>query len=113
MQTFVKKTTQSKRSFSLALCVLLLLGLSLQSITRSIVPAYAAADSVTIDMSNFGGAPTYRASGFIYGLSQNATTPAQSLQSQIKVQFLRAGGSRIDCPNGGWINNDFTPRWND
>src|SRR5262249_8953728 len=74
-------------------------------------PAHAQADTMTIDMGLFGGAPTYRASGFIYGLSQDATRPQQSLLSQIKVHIMRAGGSQIDCPNGGWVNGDFNARW--
>ena len=41
-------------------------------------PAFAAVDTMTVNMALFGGAPTYRASGFIYGLSQNASTPATS-----------------------------------
>jgi hypothetical protein len=37
----------------------------------------AANEAVTVNFVLNGGTPTYRASGFIYGLSQNATTPAQ------------------------------------
>jgi hypothetical protein len=73
--------------------------------------AYAAADAMTVNMALFGGAPTDRASGFIYGLSQNATTPSVSLQTQIKVRQMRAGGSQIGCPNGGYVNGALSPRW--
>jgi hypothetical protein len=66
---------------------------------------------MTVDMSTYGGAPTYRASGFIYGLSQNGATPAQTLQSQIKVTEMRAGGSQIGCPNGGYVNGAYPVRW--
>jgi hypothetical protein len=72
----------------------------------------AAVEGFTINFAVAGEAPTYSASGFIYGLSQDGTQPAASLQSGIKTQFLRVGGTQIDCPNGGWVNNDFTPRWN-
>jgi hypothetical protein len=74
--------------------------------------AHAQVDTMTIDMGLFGGAPTYRASGFIYGLSQDATRPAQSLLTQIKVRTMRAGGSQIGCPNGGFVNGGYTARWN-
>jgi len=79
-------------------------------LTRSPAPAHAQVDTMTIDMGTFGGGPTYRASGFIYGLSQDATRPAQSLLSQIKVRHMRAGGSQIGCPNGGWVNGAYAPR---
>lgn len=67
---------------------------------------------MTVDMALSGGAPTYRDSGFIYGLSQNASAPALTLQSQIKAKELRAGGSQLGCPNGGWVNGAYTARWN-
>jgi hypothetical protein len=75
-------------------------------------PALAAVDSMTVDMSTYGGTPTYRASGFIYGLAQNGSTPSASLQSQIKVKTMRAGGSQIGCPNGGYVNGGYAARWN-
>jgi Carbohydrate binding module (family 35) len=85
-----------------------LTGVALQHVQLT----HAAADSITINLSISGGAPTYRASGFIYGLSQDGSQPPASMQSNIKTQFLRAGGAQLNCPNGGWINNDFATRWN-
>ena len=75
-------------------------------------PVRAQVDTMTVDMGLFGGAPTYRASGFIYGLSQDAARPAPSLLSQSKVRIMRAGGSQIGCPSGGWVNGGYTARWN-
>jgi len=75
-------------------------------------PAAAAVDTMTVDMSTYGGTPTYRASGFIYGLSQSGARPVPALQSDIKVTELRAGGSQIGCPNGGYVNGAYTARWN-
>src|ERR1044071_10436264 len=77
-------------------------------LARSPTPAHAQVDTMTIDMGLFGGAPTYRASGFIYGLSQDATRPAPNLLSQIKVRIMRGGGSQIGCPNGGFVNGGYT-----
>jgi hypothetical protein len=73
--------------------------------------ALAATENMTVNFALFGGTPTYRASGFIYGLSQNAASPATSLQTQIKVKQMRAGGSQIGCPNGGWVNGAYSARW--
>jgi hypothetical protein len=96
-----------KARASLAIGVLVLAAVFAQQAR----PAYAASDTMTVDMALYGGAPTYRASGFIYGLSQNASTPAQTLQGQIKVKTMRAGGSQIGCPNGGYVNGAYPARW--
>jgi hypothetical protein len=96
-----------RRRLYLALATLVVLGL----LVSPTGPAYAAADGMTINFALNGGTPTYRASGFIYGLSQNATTPAVSLQTGIKVKQMRAGGSQIGCPNGGWVNGAYSARW--
>ena len=56
-------------------------------------PALAAADTMTVNFSLYGRAPTYRASGFIYGISTNASSPSTSMTDQIKVKTMRAGGS--------------------
>jgi hypothetical protein len=75
------------------------------------VVSSSAAHAVAIDMGVTGGAPTYGASGFIYGISQDVTTPVASYQRDINTRLMRADGSQIGCPNGGWINGGFTPRW--
>ena len=81
-------------------------------VAQPAAPALAAVETLTVDMATYGGTPTYRASGFIYGISQNGATPSSSLQSQIKVRIMRAGGSQIGCPNGGYVNGGYTARWN-
>ncbi len=73
---------------------------------------YAAGEVVTINLAVFGGAPTYRASGFIYGIAQDGSQPGNTLLTDIKTKFLRAGGAQIGCPNGGYVNGQYTPRWN-
>ena len=90
----------------LAVPVLLVLAL----VAQPAAPALAAVETMTVDMTAFGGTPTYRASGFIYGISQNGASPSASLQSQIKVKVMRAGGSQIGCPNGGYVNGGYTAR---
>ncbi len=74
-------------------------------------PALAANEAVTVNFALNGGTPTYRATGWIYGLSQDASQPPQNLLADIKVRNLRHGGSQIGCPNGGWINGQYAPRW--
>jgi hypothetical protein len=75
-------------------------------------PVYTSADTITIDFATTYGTPTYRASGFIYGLSENGATPALNLQGDIKVKFIRAGGAQLDCPDGGYVNGKYARRWN-
>ncbi|MBN1311476.1 MAG: RICIN domain-containing protein [Anaerolineae bacterium] len=91
----------------LVLCVLIT-----ALLVQSVSPALAANDTVAVNFAAYGGSPTYRASGFIYGLSADASTPPQTYLSQINTRFIRAGGSQIGCPNGGWVNGQYTPRWN-
>jgi len=93
---------------ALTLCVLATVAVVVQPAT----PAFAAVDTMTVDFALNGGAPTYRASGFIYGLTPDATRPAQSLLTDIKVRTMRAGGSQIGCPNGGYVNGGYAARWN-
>jgi hypothetical protein len=81
-------------------------------LTSSVVSAGTPADTVAIDLATQLGAPTYRASGFIYGLSQDGTQPPQAMQTDINTQFIRAGGAQIGCPDGGWVNGAYTARWN-
>ena len=90
------------------LCALIILMLFAQSVS----PAFAANETVTINMASYGGAPTYRASGFIYGIASDGSQPPNSLLTDIKVRNMRAGGSQIGCPNGGWVNGAYTARWN-
>src|SRR5687768_6410864 len=98
----------SKFRLLVALCVLLVVSI----LATSIMPVSAANETVSVNFAQNGGTPTYRASGFIYGLSADASLPPQNLVSDIKTKFIRAGGSQVGCPNGGWINGQYTPRWN-
>jgi hypothetical protein len=92
------------------LCVLIILA----GCSTAARPVQTAADTVTINMGSTLGAPTYQASGFIYGLSPDASSPPQNMLSDIKVKYLRVGGAQLGCPNGGWINSfsNYQTRWN-
>jgi len=71
-----------------------------------------ADDTVTVDMGSLSGAPTYRASGFIYGIAQDGSQPPNSVLTDIKVTHLRCGGAQIGCPKGGYVNGQYAARWN-
>ena len=102
--------TQTNRKFHqwLVLCALLIAVLSSQT---SIAVMAVPGDTMIVDLSQALGEPTYRASGFIYGLSQDGTQPPINLQTDIKTRFIRAGGAQIGCPNGGWVNGAYDARW--
>lgn len=68
-------------------------------------------DKVSVDFNQLSGKPTYRASGFIYGLSEDGKIPEQNLQTGIKTQFIRAGGAQLGCPSGGFVNGNYVRRW--
>jgi hypothetical protein len=69
------------------------------------VPATAQTQTVTVDMSGNLGAPTYRASGFLYGLSVDGTLPAADLLNPLKPQMERGGGV-FSAGKGGWSGGD-------
>lgn len=74
-----------------------------------------SSQTVTVDFSTDLGTPSYRTSGFIYGLSEDGTQPPQNMQSDIKIKFIRASGAQLGCPAGGWANGGykgFIRRWN-
>ncbi|MCL6731571.1 RICIN domain-containing protein [Streptomyces neyagawaensis] len=73
-------------------------------------PARAADTSITVDFSTAGGAPTYRASGTIYGMTENGSLPQDHFYKDIKWRFMRAGGAQLDKP-GGWVAGKYDRRW--
>ncbi len=75
------------------------------------VPAQAADESVTVDFSVAGGAPSYRASGWIYGMTEDASAPADHFFRDVRFRAMRAGGAQLDSP-GGWVSGRYDRRWN-
>ena len=90
---------------------LLLAALAALALTQAPVLAFAD-DTVTVDFGTVAGAPTYRASGFIYGISQDGSQPPNATLTDIKITHLRCGGAQIGCPNGGYVNGQYAARWN-
>ncbi|MFJ7045083.1 RICIN domain-containing protein [Streptomyces sp. NPDC101112] len=91
-----------------ALAVLLA---SIAVVTLPGTAAQAADTTVAVDFSTAGGAPNYRASGTIYGMSENGALPQEHFYKDIKWQFMRAGGAQLDNP-GGWAAGKYDRRWN-
>jgi Ricin-type beta-trefoil lectin domain len=73
-------------------------------------PARAADESISVDFSVTNGTPTYRASGWIYGMTENGTNPPDNLYRDVKFQAMRAGGAQL--PGGGWVGGGYDRRWN-
>ncbi|GAA0412425.1 RICIN domain-containing protein [Microbispora corallina] len=74
-------------------------------------PAQAADQSISVNFSVAGSAPTYRASGWIYGMTENAANPPDHFFTDVKYRYMRAGGAQLDSP-GGWVSGKYDRRWN-
>ncbi|MEV0348372.1 RICIN domain-containing protein [Nonomuraea sp. NPDC050680] len=74
-------------------------------------PAQAADESITVNFSVAGGSPTYRASGWIYGMTEDAANPPDHFFTDVKFRYMRAGGAQLDSP-GGWVSGKYDRRWN-
>jgi hypothetical protein len=73
-------------------------------------PALAADESISVNFATAGGAPTYRASGWIYGMTENGSAPPDNFFTDVKFQSMRAGGAQL--PGGGWVGGGYDRRWN-
>ncbi|GAP51429.1 RICIN domain-containing protein [Streptomyces azureus] len=87
----------------------------LASLAGTFLPAagaHAVDTSVTVDFSTAGGAPAYRASGMIYGMTPGGSLPQDHFFKDIKWHFMRAGGAQLN--NGGYATSlaDYQTRWN-
>src|SRR4051812_17087219 len=84
------------------------------SLTATVVlspPAQAADQSLAVNFSVASGAPTYRASGWIYGMTEDASGPPDNFYRDVKFRYMRAGGAQLDGP-GGWVSGRYDRRWN-
>ncbi|MGI5195784.1 RICIN domain-containing protein [Streptomyces sp. CA-288835] len=86
---------------------------SVAAVTLPGTSAQAADTTVAVDFSTAGGAPTYRASGTIYGMTENGSLPQEHFFKDIKWKFMRSGGAQLDGQaTGGWVNGKYDRRWN-
>ncbi|KOV83177.1 beta-xylosidase [Nocardia sp. NRRL S-836] len=74
-------------------------------------PAQAANESISVNFSATTGTPTHRASGWIYGMTENASGPADHFYRDVEFRAMRAGGAQLDSP-GGWVSGKYDRRWN-
>ncbi|GLX11541.1 ricin-type beta-trefoil lectin domain protein [Microbispora sp. NBRC 16548] len=81
------------------------------SVVATAAPAQAADESITVNFSAGGGSPTYRASGWIYGMTENGANPPDNYFTDVKFRYMRAGGAQLDSP-GGWVSGKYDRRWN-
>ncbi|MFG1677027.1 RICIN domain-containing protein [Micromonospora sp. NPDC049282] len=73
-------------------------------------PARAADESLTVNFSASLGTPTYRGSGWIYGMTENGQNPPDSFFRDVKFRAMRAGGAQL--PGQGWVGGGYDRRWN-
>ncbi len=107
--TLPRPTTRTRRRAASSAVVLL------AALATTLVPAgpsQAADTSVTVDFATAGGAPTYRASGTLYGISPDGSLPQDHFYKDIKWHFERAGGAQLN--NGGYATSlaAYQTRWN-
>src|SRR4051794_10640109 len=69
-------------------------------------PAWAADESLSVNFSSSAGTPTYRASGWIYGMTEDASGPPDHFYTDVKFRYMRAGGAQLDSP-GGWVSGRY------
>ncbi|MBV1854402.1 RICIN domain-containing protein [Catellatospora tritici] len=100
---------QPGRRVASAVRVLAVIALTAAAVA-SPLPAAAADETITVNFSMAGGSPTYRASGWIYGMTENASGPADHFYTDVKFRYMRAGGAQLDSP-GGWVSGRYQRRW--
>ncbi|MGC9671572.1 beta-xylosidase, partial [Planosporangium sp. 12N6] len=89
------------------------IGVVLAAVIAAVLPVSpaSAAGSPAVDFSSALGAPAYRASGTLYGMTENGANPPDQFYTDIKWHFERAGGAQLDSP-GGWVAGRYARRWN-
>jgi hypothetical protein len=72
------------------------------------VPAAAAVPdtTVTVNVSQSGKVPTRAGAGFLYGLNQDGSAPADSFLQPLAPTLFRGGGGRL--AGHGWIGDGYT-----
>ena len=109
MNTTPTKRRRRTRWFITRLAVGVLV--AVPTVTFAAPPAQAADESIAVNFSVTGGPPTYRASGWIYGMTEDASGPADHFYSDVRFRYMRAGGAQLGGP-GGWVAGTYQRRWN-
>lgn len=92
------------RAARLALCFALAAG----TLAFGTSPAEANAPdtTVTINLGQTGKTPTRAGAGFLYGLTQNGSAPADSFLQPLRPTLFRGGGASLS--GNGWIGDNYT-----
>jgi hypothetical protein len=73
-------------------------------------PARADDQSISVNFAAATAAPTYRASGWIYGMTENGAAPPDHFFTDVRYRAMRAGGAQL--PGSGWVGGGYDRRWN-
>jgi len=90
----------------LAAAIALTALIPLATVVTGAAPATAADSTVTVNLAERGKVPTGAGAGFLYGLNQDGSGPADSLLQPIRPTLFRGGGARI--AGHGWIGDGYT-----
>ncbi len=82
--------------------------LALAGVLAPALPAAASVPdtTVTIDVSQTGKTPTHAGAGFLYGLPQDGSGPADSLLQPLAPALFRGGGAGLT--GEGWIGDNYS-----
>jgi hypothetical protein len=69
-------------------------------------PSASAAEALTVNLAATTGTATGVGEGFLYGVSQDGTLPADQFLQPLGITAVRAGGHAT--PLGGWIGDGYT-----
>ncbi|MGS2619651.1 hypothetical protein ACVCAH_34980 [Micromonospora sp. LZ34] len=89
-----------------------ILGAAVPAALARAAAADGPSDTVRVDLGQVLGEPTYAATGFLHGLSQDGIQPSDALLRPLKPQLFRGAGSAL--PGGGWSAGGYqgyAPRW--
>ncbi|MFG1885654.1 RICIN domain-containing protein [Micromonospora sp. NPDC049102] len=108
----MKTPSRSRPGRAHALVARLVVGLlaATTAVAVAASPAQAADESISVNFSTTAGTPTYRASGWIYGMTENASGPPDHFYRDVNFRYMRAGGAQL--PGSGWVGGNYDRRWN-
>ncbi|MGW2567796.1 RICIN domain-containing protein [Streptomyces sp. NPDC001537] len=107
--TLARPATRTRRR---AVSTVAVLAAAMATTLIPALPSQAADTSVTVDFATAGGAPTYRASGTLYGMTPDGSLPPDHFYKDIKWHFERAGGAQLNSGGYGTSLAAYQTRWN-